>query len=177
MAIKLLNVSGEKLGDEPDSLTQDFVLFYSPVFFVGNPIQYVEFEEAVLRAYGKPEPEEKATLLLNYFWKHPRQLRNLANAQRSAPTNPLEARYWSVTPYQMGNAPVKYSVLPELIGAKISAERSPDMLREAMKLHLSSRTLCLSFIFKRRPIRKRCRSRIPLWSGMKLAPSPQQWPQ
>jgi hypothetical protein len=92
MAIKLLNVSGEKLGDEPDSLTQDFVLFDLPVFFVGNLIQYVEFEEGVLRAYGKPEPEEGA-LLLNYFWKHPRQLRNLAKMRCRAPTNPLEARY------------------------------------------------------------------------------------
>jgi uncharacterized membrane protein len=148
MAIKLLNVCGEKLGNEPDSLTQDFVLFDAPVFFVGNPIQYAEFEEAVLRAYGKSELEEKATLILNYFWKHPRQLLNLRKAQRSAPTNPLEARYWSVTPYRLGDAPVKYSVQPELTNVKISADRSPDMLRESMKLHLSKQDAVFKFLIQ-----------------------------
>jgi hypothetical protein len=49
MAIKLLKVTG---GADSTGGLQDFVLFDSPTFFVGNPMQYVEFEEASLRAYG-----------------------------------------------------------------------------------------------------------------------------
>ena len=49
MAVKLFNIPGDKIGDKLGSVAQDFVLFDQPVFFVGNPIQYVEFEEATLR--------------------------------------------------------------------------------------------------------------------------------
>jgi len=44
MAIKLLNVPGEKLlEDEKDATTQDFVLFDNPVFFIRNVADYVPF--------------------------------------------------------------------------------------------------------------------------------------
>ena len=99
MAIKLLNVP---TGIESQSTTQDFVLFDTPVFFVGNPIQYVEFEEATLRAYGKSKLGTLATTFLNYYWRHPRQFLNLLRTQRGDVTDPLAIRYWSVTPYRLG---------------------------------------------------------------------------
>jgi hypothetical protein len=40
-------------GTESCNPPQDFVFFDSPVFFVGIPMQYVEFEKATLRAYGQ----------------------------------------------------------------------------------------------------------------------------
>ena len=134
MAIKLLNATA---GTEPSHLSQDFVLFDSPVFFVGNPMQYVEFEEATLRGYGKSRLETLLTVLLNYYWRHPRQLQNLRKAQRSDVIDPLAIRYWSVTPFQLGAAVVKYSAKPVGEGAAaVVVERSKDMLRAAMKVHL-----------------------------------------
>jgi hypothetical protein len=55
------------VGDERGSPTQDFVLFDAPVFFVGTPIEYVQFEEATLRAYGKSKLGTLATTFLNYY--------------------------------------------------------------------------------------------------------------
>jgi catalase len=135
MAIKLRNVT---TGTESSNPTQDFVLFDSPVFFVGDPMQYVEFEEATLRAYGKSKLGTKLTVLLNYYWRHLKQLQNLNKAQRRDVIDPLAVRYWSVTPYQLGTAAVKYSAHPVGEGAAPAVvERSKDMLREAMKVHLS----------------------------------------
>ena len=109
MAIKLLNVPA---GNESHTSTQDIVLFDAPIFFIGNPIQYVEFEEATLRAYGKSKPGSLATTFLNYYWRHPRQFLNLLKTQRGDVTDPLAIRYWSVTPYQFGTVAVKYSAKP-----------------------------------------------------------------
>ncbi len=134
MAIKLLNVSAG--AGAPDT-TQDFVLFDAPVFFVGNPLQYVVFEEASLRALGRSASGTKLTVLLNYYWRHWKQLGNLTKAQRSDVIDPLALRYWSITPYRLGEATVKYSALP--VGAcatAVTVERSKDMLRQAINVHL-----------------------------------------
>ena len=64
MAIKLLNVGH---GAGASGLAQDFVLFDSPVFFVGTPIQYVQFEDAALRAYGKSKAGTLLTSVLSYY--------------------------------------------------------------------------------------------------------------
>jgi len=134
MAIKLLDVSA---GAGSSETTPDFVLFDAPVFFVGNPLQYVVFEEASLRALGRSASGTKLTVLLNYYWRHWKQLRNLIKAQRSDVIDPLALRYWSVTPYRLGDATVKYSALP--VGAcatAVTVERSKDMLRQAIDVHL-----------------------------------------
>src|ERR1035437_808720 len=51
MAIKLLGVPGPKLADD-EKATQDFLLINSPVFFVRNAADYVEFCKT--NAAGKP---------------------------------------------------------------------------------------------------------------------------
>jgi len=136
MAVKLQNVPA---GNGSRS-SQDFVLFDAPAFFVGNPIQYVEFEEATLRAYGKSKLETLATTFLGYYWKHPHQFLNLLKTQRGDVTDPLAIRYYSVTPYRLGTVPVKYSAQPAANnGAAVLVPRSRDMLREAMKAHLGER--------------------------------------
>jgi uncharacterized membrane protein len=136
MAIKLLNVSDEKVGAEKGIAAQDFVLFDSPVFFVGNPIQYVEFEEATLRSYGKSKLGTLGTTFLNYYWRHPHQFLNLLKTQRSDVTDPLAIRYWSVTPYKLGETAVKYSTRLSGDGGAFAAELSENRLREAMKNRL-----------------------------------------
>ena len=134
MAIKLLKVTG---GADSTGGLQDFVLFDSPAFFVGNPLQYVEFEEASLRAYGMTASGTNLAVLLNYYWRHPWQLKNLTNAQRSDVKDPLAIQFWSVTPYRLGEAAVKYSAKPVGDGAvAVEVKPSKDMLREAMKVHL-----------------------------------------
>ncbi len=135
MAIKLLNVGH---GAGPSGATQDFVLFDSPVFFIGTPIQYVQFEAATLRAYGKSKAGTLLTSVLSYYWRHPRQLINLFKTQRTDVIDPLAIRYFSVVPYQLGSLAVKYSARPVGACAEPAAgERSKHMLRAAMKAHIS----------------------------------------
>jgi|GEM_PF-841953 len=143
MAIKLLGVPGTKAGD--GAATQDFVLFDNPVFFVGDPFEYVEFEEAVLRGYGKPKPLERATVLLNYYWRRPLQLANLRQAQSHKVVDPAAVRYWSVTPYRLGAAAVKYSVRPVENGPPVAVPDSCDMTREALKARLKEGDVVFEF--------------------------------
>lgn len=130
MAIKLMGVDG------PEGTTQDFVLLDCPVFFLANPLQYVEFEEALLRSRGKSGLGTALMLLLHYFWRHPNHLKNLKRAARSDVTDPLAVRYWSVTPYRLGDRPVKYTVRPS--GDAAAVTRSADMFKAAIKAHLAA---------------------------------------
>lgn len=137
MAIKLTE-------DDGATTIQDFVLFDAPAFFVGDPLQYVEFEEATLRGVGKSKPGMLATLFLGYYARHPRQFLNLLKTQRGDVTDPLVIDYWSVTPYSLGGKPVKYTVRPT---DKTAADVPPsrDRLREAMKSHLATREVVFEF--------------------------------
>ena len=140
MAIKLFGVRGTKVGDEPDATTHDFVLFSTPAFFVGNPIQYVEFDQAILWAQGKSPLGTLATVFLNYYWKHPAQFMNLMKARKDEVINPLKIPYWSVVPYQFGEREVKYSATPVGEDPLKDFPRSKDMIREAMKGQLKAET-------------------------------------
>lgn len=138
MAIKLTE-------DDGATTTQDFVLFDAPAFFVGDPLQYVEFEEATLRGFGRSKPATLATLFLDYYAWHPRHFLNLVKTQRGDVTDPLAIRYWSVTPYSLGGKPVKYTVRPAAEAGPAVVPRSADMLREAMKAHLAARDAIFEF--------------------------------
>jgi uncharacterized membrane protein len=134
MAIQLRGV-GDAAGAGGSG--QDFILFDAPAFFVGSPTDYAVFEEASLRAFGKSRFPTLISVFLNYYWCRPGQLRNLLKAQRGDVIDPLAVRYWSVTPYRLGEAAVKYAATP--VGACATAavvERSGDMFRRAMKAHL-----------------------------------------
>ena len=82
--------------------TQDFLLFDAPAFFVGDPLQYVEFEEATLRGVGRSKPGTLATLFLGYYARHPRQFLNLLKTQRGDVTDPLAIRAIGVATSQPG---------------------------------------------------------------------------
>ena len=145
MAVKLFNIPGDRIGDKLGSVAQDLVLFDQPVFFVGNPIQYVEFEEATL-AYGKSKLGTLATTFLNYYWRHPHQFRNLLKTRHGDVTDPLAIRYWSVTPYKLGQSAVKYSAgLVDDGGGPVAVRRSENMLQEALKKRLDQRGAVFEF--------------------------------
>ena len=142
MSIKLLGVETPSGGG---TRTQDIILFDSPVFFVADPVQYVEFEQATLRALGKSKAGTLATVFLGYYWRHPHQFLNLLKTQRGDVTDPLAIRYWSVTPYRLGKSIIKYSARPTDDGAPVVVARSKDMLRQAMEAHLEARDAVFEF--------------------------------
>jgi catalase len=141
MAIKLMGVSGQKLleGQEHEQ-TQDFLLIDHPVFFVKNALEFADFEAALLEMASADSwlSLEKLSLA-KYFLTRPQELLIVAQLATHLPSNPLEERYWSATPYQLGPQAVKYSVMPRGGLTPIAAPKlSANHLRESMKCHLAT---------------------------------------
>jgi len=134
MAIKLLDVPGDKvLDEEKDATTQDLILANTPALFARDALEICEFTR---RASG-------GALLgfflgLNPFKWRLRGLVNLLSSVLARVANPLGIEYWSQTPYAFGSRAVKYKVVPQRPGdAYAKAARGPNYLRQAMVSHLA----------------------------------------
>ncbi len=129
MAIKLLGVEGEKLlPSEKQAQTQDFIMINSPNFFVKNLADYVELHEAL----GRGRLEE-------FFKTRPEETAAIVEIRSQKLNNPVQARYWSMTPYLLGGRAIKFSALPISLTANLPpAKPGPDFMREAMKSQVSS---------------------------------------
>ncbi len=148
MAIKLMAVPGEKLLErEKHAQTHDFLLIDSPVFFIRDAIEYARFEAAVL----KTKASWLGVLsLLGYFVTHLSEVFILMKIAKTVSINPLESRYWSTTPYKLGDGAVKYMACPRLHGPPIATETpSVDQLRYAMKRTLDIRDASFDFFVQR----------------------------
>jgi hypothetical protein len=150
MAIKLMSVEGAKLlQDQPNAQTQDFVLLDSPVFFIKSAIEYADFDDARVKMEGPASWLGKLSMLA-YFARHLDELKILKKIEATVCTNPLESRYWSVTPYKFDSGAVKYLAKPRLDGPPIAAPvPSEDQLREAMSLSLRTRDAWFDFFVQR----------------------------
>lgn len=117
MAVKLMGVDGSRTG------TQDFIMINSPIFFVRNASDYVAFNATSNQ--------------LKFFipgW-NPFKFRlheMLAALKITARTvsNPLNTRYWSMTPYLLGETPMKYSARPAGTPSPFEDRSAPNFLRE-----------------------------------------------
>ncbi len=109
MAIKVMGVPGEKiLEGERDATTQDFLLINTPVLMVRNAIDYVEFSEKAFD--GNPVT---FFFSLNPLEWQIRELIITLAVLRKKIASPLQSRYWSTTPYLLGEGvAVKYSARP-----------------------------------------------------------------
>lgn len=146
MAIKLLGVPGPKLADE--KATQDFLLINSPVFFVRNAADYVAFSKAA--AANKP-----FSFFIHGFnpfrWRY-HELRVALSILWKKTADPLAIRYWSLTPYLLGDSgPVKYSARPCAgVRAETPNKKNPDFLRAAMSARLKGGGACFEFLVQLR---------------------------
>ncbi|WAJ39792.1 catalase family protein [Pseudomonas sp. GOM7] len=109
MAIKLLDVPGEKLMHSPAHASeQDFVMFNHPVFFVRDVAEY--------RSNFAAQADGKKVLAFFPSWD-PRtwEVRHLFIALKTlapAPESPVATTYNSIAPYKLGPANIKYRVVP-----------------------------------------------------------------
>jgi Catalase len=131
MAIKLLNVPGEKiLSNEHETQTQDFVMINHPVFFVDDPSRYL----ALIDKTGSSELLAKLDQLLAIGFKGGIIAQETTSSKIASP---LETRYWSMVPYRFGDPPrkqaIKFSARPQLPArTTIPDNPAPNFLREAM---------------------------------------------
>lgn len=138
LAIKVMGVVGEKLLSD-ESATQDFLMINHPVFFVKDAADYVEFQKAAMT--GNP------LHIIGFFaWRW--QEFAIATAIQSKPlANPLNSRYWSMTPYALGESEMKYAVLPCHSPVHGTEEMNGrDFLRDNLAAHLQEAPACFDFV-------------------------------
>jgi hypothetical protein len=153
MAIKLLGVPGKKiLENDEQALTQDFIMINHPVFFVDEPLRYLSFIE---------DTNSKSTLKKLHipFALGFKGTLNALGASNSKISNPVQARYWSMVPYQLGlgadRQAVKYSARPCSLNADTVLNQSdPNFLRAALQATLNKKDVCMEFLIQPRTSNK-----------------------
>ena len=99
MAIKVMGV------DSPSG-TQDFITISYPVFIVRNAADYVDLQQNLASPLKFFFPS-----WLPWKWRF-REMFNALGIERQKPSNLLNIRYWSMTPYLFGDTACKFSILP-----------------------------------------------------------------
>ncbi len=140
LAIKLLDVAGEKILESDEPHSQDFVLLSHPSMPLGTVRL---FHDAIVYSARYSPLVFAAKMMLT---GRSRVLKEL-EAGKIRPSSPLEIRYWSTTPYRFGaDRVVKYSLLPtsgETGG--LSAQLPEDYLSRAMAQRLSTEGVSFDF--------------------------------
>ena len=148
MAIKVLGIPGEKLlEDEKNASTQDFIMINHPVFFINDPDRYL----ALMQDVNSKNYFRKLHIPFALGFKGTSIAANL----KTKISNPLQTRYWSMVPYQLGlgadRQAVKYSV------RACSADVDPmpdhpshDFLREVLRNSLQKNDACMEFLVQAR---------------------------
>lgn len=152
MAIKLMGVEGQKLLEgEKDARTQDFLLITHDAFFIKDAKDYLEFFRLLEKGSN---PARFFFGRLPWRWTEFRAARQLVK-KGAAVVDPMQASYFSATPYQLGErSVVKYAARP-CEAARLRARRdgSPDFLRLAMMRSLDVKEgspACFQFMVQRR---------------------------
>jgi hypothetical protein len=143
MAIKLLNVPGVKMLDnDKEASTQDFVLQNHTAFFTSSPSTYLA---VMKRINGNLFDKLSLPFVLGF-----RGLMLAGKFNGGKISNPLQIRYNSISPYQLGlgagRMAVKYCVKP--VSAETDAmpqNGEDDFLRTAMQNTLTKADVLLKF--------------------------------
>ena len=148
MAIKVLGIPGEKLlEDESNASTQDFIMINHPVFFINDPDRYL----ALMQDVNSKNYFRKLHIPFALGFKGTSIAANL----KTQISNPLQTRYWSMVPYQLGlgsdRQVVKYSVRAcSAIVDPMPDQPSHDFLREALRNSLQKNDACMEFLVQAR---------------------------
>lgn len=148
MAVKLMQVEGEKLLDiASEAKSQDFILINSPRFFINAPAKYAAFFAAL-----QGDLWEQLKIPWYLGWQGSM---NAWKMRRSTIANPLDTRYWSVVPSQLGvgdsRQAIKLSARPcHALGSLMPDDAGPDFLAKAMQDTLRKNSVCMDFMLQRR---------------------------
>jgi hypothetical protein len=145
MAIKLVGVPGEKLLQdvpEAEANTQDFVMINYPVFFIRNVADYVPF--VTLSLQGKSN---------EFLAGHPHEAGIVEAITSMTVDEVFEQQYYSMSPYLLGEQPIKFSARPVDCDSGTAIVEStapppasePDYLRDRMIAWLGEKDACFRF--------------------------------
>ena len=148
LAIKLMNVEGEKLGDEQH--TQDFLLQNAPFFFSKDVAGQVKF----MKQAAAPGFKGIADMLKDMNLKDgvDRESLKLLALSSDNPAHPLTAKYFSALPQKFGNAAMKLHArgcdnqsAPE---STFSGKFKKDFLKTVLKEHLDKKDACIELFIQ-----------------------------
>jgi hypothetical protein len=137
MAVKVMGVK------ESPSTTQDFLMINNPAFFVRNAVDYVGFENA--------DPQWRFFLPgwnPLRFRLHEFLVVRAITSQKV--TNPLDARYWTMTPFLWGDTQAKFSARRAGPLSPFSSTAGPNFLRDNLVRHLAKMGAAFDFLVQRR---------------------------
>lgn len=140
IAIKVMGVEGTKLlDDEPQESTQDFLMISSPVLPIGTLADFTKLVDVAINKH-------LLWFFFNPFDLHLRELK-LAAAASKLQASLLALRYWSTTPFALGNQAVKYSLRP-VAGEENGrpSKISQNYLREEMVTRLAAQDVVFDFM-------------------------------
>lgn len=153
MAIKILGVTGKKIMENDNqAMTQDFIMINHPVFFVNQPDRYLSFIQNINSGSTLKKLQIPFVLGLQGTM-------NALKARNSIISNPIQARYWSMVPYQLGlgadRQAVKYSARPCSQNTTLVPDHANhDFLREALRNSLQKVDACMEFLIQPRTSNK-----------------------
>eukprot|EP01130_Rhizamoeba_saxonica_P000588 TRINITY_DN10552_c0_g1_i1.p1 TRINITY_DN10552_c0_g1~~TRINITY_DN10552_c0_g1_i1.p1 ORF type:complete len:1088 (-),score=233.73 TRINITY_DN10552_c0_g1_i1:32-3295(-) len=140
MAIKIVDVDGERTDVSKDSTEQDILLLSSDTFFMADSSLYISFLESF--------PDNMGGWILSNFRKINtyRTLLSIYNifSTGGKMTNPLDWTWYSSTPYRLGDKKaIKYVAKPCVkLGDIPTNDKDPDFLRTNLQNSLNQAEGC-----------------------------------
>lgn len=146
LAVKLMEVVGEKLGQEKS--TQDFLLQSAPNFFAKDVAAYVKF----MKQAAHPGPKGIAEMLKDVHLREKvdRESMQILASSADNPKNPLSAVYYSALPQKLGPHAIKLKArqCPEYEAMSVSFRNrfKKDHLKNIMAAQLSESDACIELM-------------------------------
>jgi catalase len=150
VGLKIVGAKGPRvLTEDAGGHTLDFTMNSFPVFFARDAASYAEFIDSFLlknqvTPYLFPKKLDPRTWRL-------REAKIFAGINAVKMDSPLNAAYYSITPFKHGNAAVKYRIQPcEGVKERPEPEKKGEhFLHDAMVRELGQGDVCLSFALQR----------------------------
>jgi len=137
MSVKVFDVAGESLTGTNGE--QHFLLNSYPALFVDTPETFYKFIQATYK-------DERLKFFINPLDSHLKSLWIVFKA-RANHTSPFDIRFWSTTPFALGENVVKYSVKPcSTESSELPDSLTENYLRDSMEKHLSRASVCFDFM-------------------------------
>lgn len=153
MAVKLMGVKGRTpLPRDETGGAQDFIMISHPVFIINDGADY---ERLVRYQNDDGVFARNLRLVVTAFSLGWKGLTNAIDTTAKKIDNPLNARYWSMAPYQLGTGPeaaaIKFSARPcRATETVLPADPAPDFLRQALRETLTTGSACMEFLVQPR---------------------------
>lgn len=158
MAVKLMNVPGEKLLEQQkDATTQDFAFLSTDVFLTRDTQEFFDFMVAANTGFWPS---------LWYALTHPRiSIGFIASLKRFA--NLMEVQYFSATPQRLGELAVKHSLKPRAgQQSEIPDDPGNNYLRDVIDRRLAREEVYYDFLVQvqKDPYRQPIENALVSWS-------------